>query len=104
MAKGARGVTAASLAQACPGAAAGRDEHSGSCTDSTNKPPPPCTAWPCRYADYLLDTISKRELFQWLSLTPARFWHTLLHKDRWAAGTEGGERPRGRSSRVCCNG
>ncbi|PRW20477.1 DNA polymerase epsilon catalytic subunit A [Chlorella sorokiniana] len=35
------------------------------------------------YADYILDTLSKRELFQWLSLTPHKFWHTLLWKDRF---------------------
>jgi hypothetical protein len=43
-----------------------------------------CTApyRPCRYTDYILDTLAKRELFQWLSLSPAKFWHTLLLKDR----------------------
>ncbi|EFN52544.1 hypothetical protein CHLNCDRAFT_26745 [Chlorella variabilis] len=35
------------------------------------------------YADYILHTLSKRELFQWLSLTPSKFWHTLLLKDRF---------------------
>ncbi|KAL4450230.1 hypothetical protein ABPG77_010899 [Micractinium sp. CCAP 211/92] len=35
------------------------------------------------YTDYLLDTLAKRELFQWLNLTPDRFWHTLMHRDRY---------------------
>lgn len=42
--------------------------------------------FPRSYTDYILDTLAKRELFQWLSLTPAKFWHTLLWKDRWARG------------------
>ena len=44
---------------------------------------------PRSYADYLLDTLAKRELFQWLSLTPARFWHTLLFADRCARNGPG---------------
>ena len=35
------------------------------------------------YVDYILETLSKRELFQHLSLAPARFWHTLLFADRY---------------------
>jgi hypothetical protein len=42
-----------------------------------------CPVRYCRYVDYLLDTLSRRELFQWLSLTPSKFWHTLLLRDRW---------------------
>lgn len=39
---------------------------------------------PCSYVDYVLETLSRRELFQWLSLAPLKFWHTLLWRDRWA--------------------
>jgi hypothetical protein len=39
-----------------------------------------------RYVDYLLGALSRRELFCWLSLSPSKFWHTLLLRDRWAAG------------------
>lgn len=35
------------------------------------------------YADYILDTLRKRELFQWLSLSPIKAWHTLLFYDRF---------------------
>ena len=35
------------------------------------------------YADYVLETVRKRELFQWLSLAPSRAWHTLLFADRY---------------------
>lgn len=38
----------------------------------------------CRsYVDYLLGALSRRELFCWLSLSPSKFWHTLLLRDRW---------------------
>ncbi len=39
----------------------------------------------CRYVDYILETVSKRELFQWLSLAPTKWWHALLLRDRCAA-------------------
>lgn len=35
------------------------------------------------YADYVLGTLRKRELFQWMSLVPSRAWHTLLFADRY---------------------
>ncbi|GAB4815178.1 hypothetical protein N2152v2_002224 [Parachlorella kessleri] len=35
------------------------------------------------YIDYILETVAKRELFQWLSLTPIKFWHALLFRDRY---------------------
>lgn len=53
---------------------------SASTLSSSSSPPPPS------YTDYLLDTLGRRELLQWLSLTPARFWHTLLFKDRCESG------------------
>lgn len=34
----------------------------------------------CRYVDYLLDALRRRELFLWLELQPATFWHTLLFR------------------------
>lgn len=37
-----------------------------------------CTDY--RYVDYLLDALRKRELFMWLELQPATFWHTLLFR------------------------
>ena len=33
-----------------------------------------------RYVDYLLDALRRRELFMWLELQPATFWHTLLFR------------------------
>ena len=36
----------------------------------------------CRYVDYLLDALRRRELFTWLQLSPRQFWHTLLLRDR----------------------
>lgn len=33
------------------------------------------------YADYVLSTLSKRELFRWLSMLPVKAWHTLLFSD-----------------------
>jgi len=36
----------------------------------------------CRYIDYILETVAKRELFQWLSLSSTKFWHALLFRDR----------------------
>lgn len=33
------------------------------------------------YVDYLLDALRRRELFMWLELQPATFWHTLLFRD-----------------------
>jgi DNA polymerase epsilon subunit 1 len=35
------------------------------------------------YVDYVLDTLRRRELFQWLALAPSRCWHTLLFADRY---------------------
>ena len=35
------------------------------------------------YADYVLETVRKRELFQWLTLAPSKAWHTLLFADRY---------------------
>lgn len=35
------------------------------------------------YADYVLETVRKRELFQWLILAPSKAWHTLLFADRY---------------------
>ena len=46
------------------------------------RPLPPLARPPGSYADYLLETVAKRELFQWLSLTPTKFWHALLFRDR----------------------
>ena len=34
----------------------------------------------CRYVDYRLDALRRRELFMWLELQPATFWHTLLFR------------------------
>lgn len=34
------------------------------------------------YADYILETLGKRELLQYISFTPTRMWHALLYKDR----------------------
>lgn len=36
------------------------------------------------YIDYILETLGKRELLQYLSFTPTRMWHALLYKDRCA--------------------
>lgn len=36
-----------------------------------------------RYVDYLLEALKRRELFQWLTLAPAGFLHTLLFRDRF---------------------
>jgi hypothetical protein len=38
---------------------------------------------PRRYVDYLLEALKRRELFQWLTLAPAGFLHTLLFRDRF---------------------
>ena len=38
---------------------------------------------PCRYVDYLLEALRRRELFQWLILSPDAFLHTLLFRDRY---------------------
>lgn len=38
---------------------------------------------PCRYVDYLLEALRRRELFQWLILSPDAFMHTLLFRDRY---------------------
>lgn len=35
------------------------------------------------YADCVLETVRKRELFQWLGLAPAKAWHTLLFADSY---------------------
>uniref|UniRef100_A0A1D2A3C0 DNA polymerase epsilon catalytic subunit n=1 Tax=Auxenochlorella protothecoides TaxID=3075 RepID=A0A1D2A3C0_AUXPR len=35
------------------------------------------------YIDYILETLGKRELLQYLSFTPTRMWHALLYKDRY---------------------
>ena len=37
----------------------------------------------CRYVDYLLDAVGKRDLFSLLRLEPERFWHSLLFRDRY---------------------
>lgn len=37
----------------------------------------------CRYVDYLLDAVGKRELFSLLRMEPERFWHSLLFRDRY---------------------
>ena len=37
----------------------------------------------CRYTDYLLEALRRRELFQWIRLAPTKFWHTLLLRDRF---------------------
>ena len=39
-----------------------------------------CEALACRYADYLLQALRRRELFAWLELQPEVFWHTLLYR------------------------
>ena len=33
--------------------------------------------------DYLLEALRRRELFQWLILSPDTFMHTLLFRDRY---------------------
>ena len=35
------------------------------------------------YVDYVLETLRRKELFQWLALSPSRAWHTLLFADRY---------------------
>lgn len=35
------------------------------------------------YSDFLLGTLRKRQLFQWVSLLPVKAWHTLLFADRY---------------------
>lgn len=35
---------------------------------------------------YLLDTLAKRDLFSWLTLAPARWWHCLLYRDAYNWG------------------
>ena len=37
----------------------------------------------CRYVDYLLEALRRRDLFQWLILSPDAFMHTLLFRDRY---------------------
>ena len=37
-----------------------------------------------RYIDYILETVSRREVLQYLCFQPTVFWHTLLYKDRCA--------------------
>lgn len=37
----------------------------------------------CRYTDYLLEALHRRELFQWLQLKPRAAWHGLLFRDRY---------------------
>ena len=46
-------------------------QHMSSCT---------CQALTCRYTDYLLQALRRRELFAWLELQPEVFWHTLLYR------------------------
>ena len=36
-----------------------------------------------RYVDYLLEAVSKRELFGLLRLEPEKWWHGLLFRDRY---------------------
>lgn len=35
------------------------------------------------YTDYILETVRKKDLFQWLSLAPCKAWHTLLFYDKY---------------------
>lgn len=35
------------------------------------------------YTDYVLDTLRRRELFQWMSLSPEKAWNTLLFLDKY---------------------
>ena len=35
------------------------------------------------YTDYILETLKKRELFQWMSLAPEKAWSTLLFLDKY---------------------
>jgi DNA polymerase epsilon subunit 1 len=35
------------------------------------------------YADYILDTLRRRELFQWMSLSPEKAWSTLMFLDKY---------------------
>ena len=37
----------------------------------------------CRYVDYLLEAVGKRELFALLRLEPEKWWHGLLFRDRY---------------------
>lgn len=39
-----------------------------------------------RYTRYLLDALSRRELFQWLQIRPTLWWHAMLFRDayNWA--------------------
>lgn len=39
--------------------------------------------WLSRYVDYLLEAVSKRELFGLLRLEPDKWWHSLLFRDRY---------------------
>lgn len=41
------------------------------------------TPFTCRYVDYLLDAVGKRDLFSLLRMEPERFWHSLLFRDRY---------------------
>lgn len=45
---------------------------------STRKHAPAAAA---AYVNFLVNTISARELFKWVALEPARAWHTLLWRD-----------------------
>ncbi|GAX75625.1 hypothetical protein CEUSTIGMA_g3069.t1 [Chlamydomonas eustigma] len=38
------------------------------------------------YTKYLLEALKRRELFQWLDLTPVRWWHALLYRDQYNYG------------------
>ena len=35
------------------------------------------------YTDYILDTLRRRELFQWMSLSPEKAWSTLMFLDKY---------------------
>lgn len=35
------------------------------------------------YVDYVLSTLRKRELLQWLDLSPNKWWHTILFSDKF---------------------
>lgn len=41
----------------------------------------PAEAFP--YVDFLRKTLGNRKLFRWLSLTPQRYWHCLLFRDKY---------------------
>jgi hypothetical protein len=46
--------------------------------------PPPSP--PVGYVRCLLDTLARRDLFGWLTLSPARWWHCLLYRDAYNWG------------------